>query len=528
MKPIAETIFWISFLYIAAPVKTARILAIVPIPSYSHQICYQSLWIALSQRGHEVVLITTDPINDPSLTNLTEINFQSNYQLMKKLNFVKNVMAGTHAWLRTSRTQIWPLCGDAAENIFKHPKVRKMYAPDSDEKFDLIIVETVKMPSFYALAHRFNAPLIGVSSLGYRNINYYLLGAPVLSSHPSVWEIEDDTGLNLSLWRRIKNFIRQWYHIYYSINYFYPKQQAIAEKYLGKNIPDIKDMERNMSLAFHSQQEALSFVRPTQPNILVFGNFHISKKPAALPKDLKEFIADAPNGFIYMSLGTNVMTSMFPEHVRNAFRDVFASLPYKVVWKYDSELLNKSDNIYTAKWVPQQSILAHPNIKLFIYQGGLQSTEEAVYYTVPLLGLPIVADQFTQVNKMVSLGVAKRLNIMDISREKLNASIIDILTDKRYKKRMLKIKALNEDKPYDPLEHVIWWIEFVIRHKGAPHLRSSIAHEPWYQKYEMDVIAILSIAIFVTLFCTLIIIYKSLKMIFNLMEMSVVTKKKIN
>ncbi|XP_071649151.1 UDP-glucosyltransferase 2-like [Temnothorax longispinosus] len=527
MKPIAETIFWISFLHIAAPVKTARILVIVPIPSYSHQICYQSLWIALSQRGHEVVLITTDPINDPSLTNLTEINLQSNYHIIK-LNFAKNVIAGTHTWLSTSRTLLWALSGDIAENTFKHPKVRKMYAPDSDKKFDLVIVETVKIPSFYALAHRFNAPLIGVSSFGLRNTLYYLLGAPVLSSHPSNWEMEDDTGLNLSLWRRIKNFIRQWYHIYCSINYFYPKQQAIAEKYLGKNnIPDIRDMERNMSLVFHSQQETLSFVRPTMPNILVFGNFHISKKPAALPKDLKEFIADAPNGFIYMSLGTNVMTSIFPEHVRNAFRDVFASLPYKIVWKYDSELSNKTDNIYTAKWVPQQSILAHPNIKLFIYQGGLQSTEEAVYYTVPLLGLPIVGDQYIQVNKMVSLGVAKRLNILDISRENLNASIIDILTDKRYKKRMLEVKALNEDKPYDPLEHVIWWIEFVIRHKSAPHLRSSIAHEPWYQKYEMDVIAILSIAIFVTLFCTLIIIYKSLKIIFNLMEISVVTKKKI-
>lgn len=93
---------------------------------------------------------------------------------------------------------------------------------------------------------------------------------------------------------------------------------------------------------------------------------------------------------------------------------------------------------------------------------------------------------------------------------------------------MLEIKALNEDKPYDFLEHVIWWIEYVIRHKGAPHLRTSIAHDPWYQKQDMDVIAILSIVLFVTLFCTLVIIYKLLKMIFNLKKKSVVTKKKIN
>lgn len=92
------------------------------------------------------------------------------------------------------------------------------------------------------------------------------------------------TGFNLSLWQRLNNFIQQWYYIYYVLNYFFSEQQAIAEKYLGKNIPDIRDMERNISIMLHYQQEAISFIRPTTPNIIVFGNLHISKKPPALPK----------------------------------------------------------------------------------------------------------------------------------------------------------------------------------------------------------------------------------------------------
>lgn len=74
-------------------------------------------------------------------------------------------------------------------------------------------------------------------------------------------------------------------------------------------------------------------------------------------QNLKEFITDAPNGFIYMSLGTNVMISSLPEHVQIIFRDVFASLPYKVLWKHDGNIPNKPDNIYIAKWFPQQSVL---------------------------------------------------------------------------------------------------------------------------------------------------------------------------
>ncbi|KAL6435761.1 hypothetical protein ACFW04_005568 [Cataglyphis niger] len=509
------------FLCIVTPfLEAARILAIIPIPSYSHQIAYRSLWTALSQRGHELVVLTTDPVNDPAITNLTEIDFHYNYNV-QKMNFVKLMEQFT--WINFEFNYFFNMCHICTENIYKHSEVRKMYAADSDQKFDVVLVESVKTPGLYPLAHRFNAPLIGISSLKLYNYDYYLLGAPVLPSHPSNWEMEKATGFNLSLWQRLNNFIQYWYYVYYVLNYFFPEQQAIAEKYLGKNIPDIRDMERNISFMLHFQQEAMSFIRPTTPNVIVIGNLHILKEPPALPKDLDEFLTDAPNGFIYMSLGSNVFMSHFSQHVLDIFHNVFASLSCKIVWKSDKELRNKSDNIYTAKWLSQQSLLAHPKIRLFIYQGGLQSTEEAVYNAVPLIGIPILADQFTNINKLVSLGVAKYLAYQNISKEIVNSSITDILNDKRYKENMLKLKALNEDKPYNLLENAIWWIEFVIRHKGAPHFRCSIAYDPWYQRYDMDIIAILSIAIFVILFFILVIIYKLLKIIFNR-----ITKKQVN
>lgn len=95
--------------------------------------------------------------------------------------------------------------------------------------------------------------------------------------------------------------------------------------------------------------------------------------------------------------------------------------------------------MYTVSYIYMWSLVihfivffaAHPKIRLFIYQGGLQSTEEAIYNAVPLIGLPVIADQFTHINKMVSLGVAKYLNYQDISKEIVNESITDILNDKR-------------------------------------------------------------------------------------------------
>lgn len=66
----------------------------------------------------------------------------------------------------------------------------------------------------------------------------------------------------------------------------------------------------------------------------------------------------------------------------------------------------------------------------------------------------------------------------------------------RYKDKMLKLSALTKDKPYDSLENVIWWIEYVMRHNGAPHLRFDGVDMPWYQQFDLDIIVLLTIAAF--------------------------------
>ena len=48
-----------------------------------------------------------------------------------------------------------------------------------------------------------------------------------------------------------------------------------------------------------------------------------------------------------------------------------------------------------------------------------------------------------------------------------------------------------QDKPRTPLETTCDWIEYVIRHSGARHLRAQVFNIPWYQYYLLDVIAFL-------------------------------------
>lgn len=49
------------------------------------------------------------------------------------------------------------------------------------------------------------------------------------------------------------------------------------------------------------------------------------------------------------------------------------------------------------------------------------------------------------------------------------------------------------------LDEAVFWIEYVVRHNGAPHLKSVAATLPWYKRYSVDIIAFISLNIGVIL-----------------------------
>lgn len=65
----------------------------------------------------------------------------------------------------------------------------------------------------------------------------------------------------------------------------------------------------------------------------------------------------------------------------------------------------------------------------------------------------------------------------------------------RYKDSVQKLSALHKDRPVDPLDLSVYWTEFVMRHKGAKHLRPAVHELNWLQYYCLDVIALLAIVV---------------------------------
>ena len=61
----------------------------------------------------------------------------------------------------------------------------------------------------------------------------------------------------------------------------------------------------------------------------------------------------------------------------------------------------------------------------------------------------------------------------------------------RFKQSAMRISRLLKDRPRSPLQETCDWIEYVLRHGGARHLRAQVFNIPWYQYYLLDVIAFL-------------------------------------
>lgn len=135
---------------------------------------------------------------------------------------------------------------------------------------------------------------------------------------------------------------------------------------------------------------------------------------------------------IYFSLGSNIKSKFLDVSKRKIINEVFSELPYDILWKFeDEELEGKPPNVKISKWLPQQDVLGHPNIRLFITQGGLQSLEEGISNGIPLLAIPFIADQYGNAARIEKLGIGLQLSYHALTKTAFKNSILQILENPR-------------------------------------------------------------------------------------------------
>ncbi|OBS83568.1 hypothetical protein A6R68_22442, partial [Neotoma lepida] len=60
-----------------------------------------------------------------------------------------------------------------------------------------------------------------------------------------------------------------------------------------------------------------------------------------------------------------------------------------------------------------------------------------------------------------------------------------------YKENAMQLSRIHHGQPVKPLDRAVFWIEYVMRNKGAKHLRVAAHDLTWFQYHSLDVLGFL-------------------------------------
>ncbi|XP_062553447.1 UDP-glycosyltransferase UGT5-like isoform X2 [Armigeres subalbatus] len=468
---------------------SSRILGVFVFPSRSHWMMIDAILNGLLDRGHHVTAIANYPLSRKH-DNYTDIRVAPIYDFWKKSVSVDSLFDLTEISIHQMLMGfLFPIGLQTAEHGFTRDNVREFIQNDNSH-FDLLLAEQFFQESYLMFAHKYKVPIVTVGSFGFGHYMGPIMGMMNMYSHVPHEFLHYMDKMTFS--QRMYNTGVSLYEQLLRSIYYRPRQNAMAQehfKHLPGPLPKITDIERNISVILLNSYYPLTTARARVPGMVQVGGLHI-KEAKALPEDLQKFLDGAKHGAIYFSLGTNVKSSDMPREKLEAILKVFRSLKQRVVWKYeDQSIKGLPSNVLIKSWMPQNDILAHPNVKLFITHGGLLGTQEGVYRAVPMLGIPVYADQHLNMNKAVAGGYAIRLYFPNVTETSLRWALNELLNNPSYQKNIDRVSLVFRDRQVSALDESIYWVEYVIRHEGAPQLRSAGLDLPWFSFALLDVLA---------------------------------------
>ncbi|XP_073959675.1 UDP-glucosyltransferase 2-like [Choristoneura fumiferana] len=484
-------------LLLLASCEALRILVVFPMASKSHSILGHGVVNRLLEAGHEVVHLTAIPREEPE-KNLKEIVVPDGVESLSKSypeNFNSLTLKNIVGKPNVDSTFFFDLAFDF-HKLFLEDKNVVEFLGNPKEKFDAVIIEWFFSDVVAGIAPLFQCPLIWLGSTEAHweviklvdNIPGPADNVDLFSTHTPPLHFWDRLS---ELWKMFKKIIK--------MNLIsYPKEKELYKNYFpriadkrGVTMPSYETAVYNGSLLLLNSHPTIRTPHSLPQSAKYVGGYHIDFKPKPLPEDIQYLMDTARYGVIYFSMGSNLKSSDMSEEMKRRILYIFSTFKQRIFWKFEGELNNIPPNVFLMKWAPQQSILAHPTLRLFITHGGQLSTTEAIHYGVPVIGVPVLADQHLNMDTVIQKGLGLKVNLnVDNFAYELGLAMTEMLITQKYKQRARELSEIYHHRPISPRKEIVHWVEHVVKTQGAPHLRSPSLMMPWYQKMYIDLITI--------------------------------------
>lgn len=479
----------------------------------SHWVNMKVLIEALHAKGHEVTVVRASDSwyiseKSPLYTSVTLSSpngFEQNFESFLSRQLEIRLQGKQSFWSRVwTRIEMERVTVDQFSHLHKgmSEMVVQMFEDENlmrsfhKAKYDVVLTDP-GIGGGTMLARWLEVPLVFNVRWTIQGEAHFLMAPSPLSYIPfTATEMTD----KMTFPQRVMNVVSYITGMYTLSHITEPNYKPIVKKYFGPDV-DYSTFFLDADIWLMRNDFVFEFPRPTMPNFVYMGGFQC-KPPKPLPADLEEFVqSSGDHGVIIMTLGT--LVGKLPQDIAEEIAAAFAQLPQKVVWRYTGQRpANLGNNTLMVNWLPQNDLLGHPKTRVFVTHGGTNGVQEAIYHGVPVVGLPLFFDQPDNLSRIRAKGGAVIVDIAMLDRHVFADALMTALYNSSYRENMQMLSRLHRDQPMKPLDQAVFWIEYVIRHKGARHLQTQSHKMSWFVYNSVDVIAaLLTVVLLIAFTC---------------------------
>ena len=180
----------------------------------------------------------------------------------------------------------------------------------------------------------------------------------------------------------------------------------------------------------------LEYSRPLPPVLQMVGPMLDEAPPLA--EDLQHWLDDGPP-VAFANLGTFARPG---SELTERLAAGLTSQTFRSLWVLRERLPKLPASVRTERWVPSQvSVLAHPNVRAFVSHCGVNSVHESLYAGTPIVGIPLLADQYDMALRVTDAGVGLLLDKHQLSASQLRVAIHQVTQEDRFRRGIPAIQS---------------------------------------------------------------------------------------
>ena len=465
----------------------------------SHLLELSATGIALVEKGHTVYrLVASSFVNKQRIQRegIVDIEFESAQRLAVPMShphkdkyFLEHLLTKEISidFVRNTTGSMANDCEDALNDHKTLDRLRSL-------KLDLAIIDGLSvMYCSFLIPYVLRIPYVSQTAV----LDFYMGGTPTLSSF-----VTPGSGIFPPLHSDKKTFIQRLQGFLFQslvmANERYDINGVLSQKLLKLHAPELtgwRQLVFRSSLYFVLQDNALNWPQVTMPNVVITSMSRKMKIKTLLPQFDTLMNEQNSKGVIVVSFGSHggVPPPLFAIKLMKAFSE----FNYTFIWRLQVDeiyppLKKIPSNVHVFSWLPQEDLLAHPRTRLFINHGGNGGQYEAIYHGVPMIVIPLFADQMFNGFGLEQRGCGILLELKTFQPADVVDAIERVLSNESFYENTRQRSLIVKDNIMTARQTTVFWIEHILKF-GHEHLRSGALDLAWYEYYMIDVLLFIGI-----------------------------------